>query len=819
MRKFRVFGERSPECSVVENENRLLAREAAAEGFVLLENRGVLPLKNKRVTLYGAGARMTIKGGSGSGDVHERYSVNIEDGLINNGFAVTHTSWLERFTEQYARDQKAFHEHVETAIGGYPVWKVMDMFRKIGEYTLAYPLGDEIVPDDLTGETDTAIYVVARQAGEGADRTLDKGDFLLSDLEIANIRRCAEHYENFVLILNVGGLMDLSPLDGLNVGAIVYYGQAGEEGGNALGEIFAGKVTPSGKLTDTWAKSYSDYPTAKTHGQRTLDENYTEGIYVGYRWFDANGIASRYPFGYGLSYTEFEQKVRGVSVEGSTVRVSVAVQNTGKRYAGKDVVQCYLAKPGVKYDVERLSLAAFHKTKLLLPGETDEVTLVFDIRDSAVYDETHGAFVLEAGYYGVHIGSDVRSNEACAVLKVMHEAVTERCRNLCGKRGEFADFKPNVHTNVYPAELPILIISNFESKEHNYIRVVPNFGERIRRTLETLTDTELALFAMGGGYFTKLYNKAEGACGNTTSRLVQKGIPNILMADGPAGINLLQKIAYTRSGAIRFIDELPKEWQWGWLKKIVPHLKFLFAKDRHTKVYQYCTAWPNATTLAQTWNTSLVELVGAGVGKEMRTMGVTLWLAPALNIHRDPLCGRNFEYYSEDPIISGMMAAAMTRGVQNIGGVGVTVKHFACNNREDDRMKVSSNLSERALREIYLKGFRIAVEAEPWALMSSYNRINGKYAPNSPELLIDILRCEWGYEGLVMSDWDAMEQCDYVTAVKSGNNMIMPGSKKVAKALKQAVDSDMLTRGDLLPGAVYALRIIMSAATSQEVQK
>lgn len=811
MEKFRVYGERSEQPTALELANRSLAREAAAEGFVLLKNEGALPLKDKKLALYGAGARLTVKGGSGSGDVHERYSVSIEKGLKNAGFEILSTAWLERFTKQYEADKAAFRAKVEDAIKGYKMWQVMAMFRKIGEFKLAYPVGDEIKENDLVS-CDTCVYVVARQAGEGDDRKTEKGDFLLADAEVRNIETCAKHYRNVVLVVNCGGMVDLSPVEKL-VSAIVYYGQAGEEGGNALADVLSGKISPSGKLTDTWGMTYSDYPTAHFKQTERLEEDYFEGIYVGYRWFEAQQIAPRYPFGFGLSYTTFACAFESISEENGRVTVKVSVKNTGKT-AGKEVVQVYLAKPNQKYGGEKKGLVAFRKTKLLAAGEGETLSLSFGLADSATYDEKRAAYVLEAGEYGVFVGTSSQNAAPCAAVRVESELLTEQCKNCCTRKRPFEDLVLPCEKTDYTG-LPFVTVKGIETVRHDYKNALPPVSPKVQKYLGTLSDEELARFCMGGGYFTKQFNRADGSCGNTTSVLVKKGIPNLLMADGPAGINLIQKAACSKRGGIKYIDALPEQWQWGWLKTFIPKLKFLFAKEKDIHIYQYCTAWPNATTLAQTWNPALVEKVGEGVGKEMCVMGITLWLAPALNIHRDPLCGRNFEYYSEDPLIAGEMAAAVTRGVQSAGGVGVTIKHFACNNRENDRTKVSSNLSERALREIYLKGFRIAVKAQPMALMSSYNRINGTYAPNSRELLTDILRCEWGYKGLVMSDWDAVDQCSYTEAVKCGNNMIMPGRKDIYKKLCEALKKGELKREDVLYSAAYALNAVFAAATSR----
>lgn len=812
MEKFRVYGERSEAPSELENTNRNLAREAAAEGFVLLKNDGALPLKDNKIALYGAGARLTVKGGSGSGDVHERYSVSIEEGLKNAGVQIVCTSWLDRFSKQYEADKAAFKEKVENAISGYHMWQVMAMFQKIGEFKLAYPVGDSIEQSDLSSEADTAVYVVSRQAGEGDDRREIKGDYLLSDVEVENIKMCAAHYKNVVLVINCGGMLDISPVEKL-ASAIIYYGQAGEEGGNALADVLCGKISPSGKLTDTWGVHYSDYPKPAAKVTGKLDENYSEGIYVGYRWFEAKGIKPLYPFGFGLSYAKFEYAVQSVRAQGGTVRLSATVKNIGDM-AGKEVLQAYISKPNKKYCGEVQSLAAFAKTKLLSPGESQNVVLTFDIADFAAYDEAAACFVLERGDYVLKFGDSSANCTPCALLRLDEDIVTERCKNLCAGRSGFADI--SINTAAPSAEgMPVIELSGIHTKHNDYKYPLPVTSPKVKRYLNTLSDKELARFCMGGGYFTKQFNRVAGSCGNTTSKLVKKGIPNIIMSDGPAGLNLLQKSACTRGGGTRYIGGLPVEWQWGWLKKVVPKLKFLFAKKGDIHIYQYCTAWPNATTLAQTWNIPLVESVGNAVGREMAKMGVTLWLAPALNIHRDPLCGRNFEYYSEDPVISGEMAAAVTRGVQSVRGVGVTIKHFACNNREDDRTKVSSNLSERALREIYLKGFRIAVKESPAAIMSSYNKINGVYAANNRGLLTDILRCEWGYRGLVMSDWDGVDNCSYTEAIKCGNNMIMPGRKDIYKKLVAAIKCGELKREDMLYSAAYALELIFSARTSK----
>jgi beta-glucosidase len=306
-----------------------------------------------------------------------------------------------------------------------------------------------------------------------------------------------------------------------------------------------------------------------------------------------------------------------------------------------------------------------------------------------------------------------------------------------------------------------------------------------------------------------------GAAGRTCTKLLKKGIPNIILADGPAGLNVNQINAIGYEGFPRYPDGLPEDWQWGYLKKLEPILKTKLGTKK--TVYRYMTAWPSETVQAQTWSTDLIERLGEAVGNEMLEIGVSVWLAPGLNIHRNPLCGRNFEYYSEDPLISGKMAAAITRGVQSVGGVGVAQKHFCCNNQEDNRTGVSANISQRALREIYLRAFEIAVkEGKPWTVMSSYNRVNGKHVCNTYDLCTKVLRKEWGFSGLVMSDWNATEQCSYTEAINAGNDLIMPGGNNVVKKLLSDLKEGKLDKNALNNSAARVLELIYKSDTCKD---
>lgn len=772
MEKFQTFGAYTPEESQRERDHKVLARRVAAEGIVLLKNDGVLPLTTKTVALYGPGSRMTVKGGSGSGDVQERHSITIEEGLKNAGFAFPTTLWMDRFKEKYDADVAEWRQDVEAKIKGFTPIQTMQMFDVIHENPMPYPACTPILEDELTNETDTAIYVLSRQAGEGKDRRVEKGDYLLSDIEADSLKLLSSHYSKLILVLNCGSVIDLSILDATRIDAVLFYGQGGMEGGNALADLLTGKATPCGKLTDTWAMRYEDYPSADTYSYRNGDldnEEYSEGIYVGYRWFDEKEITPRYPFGFGLSYTTFNCEVQTVTDS----NVSVAVKNTGE-YSGKEVLQLYITKPDSSIDHEKKSLAAFAKTKLLQPGESQSITLCFDLKDIATFDEARSAFILEQGEYRL-----ILNGTSCGTVNVDAEILIEQVK-------------------------PIGSSAHTQYKE--------SFSPKVTVLLRRLSDKDKISLVTGGGYSIRCYNNVMGAAGRTCTKLLKKGVPNIVLSDGPAGLNVNQSVVIMKDGTPRYPDGLPADWKWGWLRHFERFVKAKPGKGR--PVYRYMTAWPSETVQAQTWDTALLEEVGHAVGREMLEIGVSVWLAPGLNIHRNPLCGRNFEYYSEDPLVSGKMAAAITRGVQSMGGVGVSVKHYCCNNQEDNRTGVSANVSQRALREIYLRAFRIAVaEGKPWCVMSSYNRVNGVYVCNSRDFCTGVLREEWGFDGVVMSDWNATDQCSHAEAINAGNDLIMPGNKGVKKALQKALAAGALNREALNTSAGRILKMIFASDT------
>jgi len=811
-----------PEPTRFELDNRALARKAAAEGFVLLENDGILPLKDKKVAIYGSGARMTVKGGTGSGQVRERYSVNIAQGMENAGFEVTSKAWLDRFDKFYADTYEAYRLEQEEKVKG-----IMEFGKILHMVTpFQHPTGIPVTEEDVVASgCDTAIYVLARQAGEGNDRFDRQGDYRLDDVERENLEFVSKNYKNFIVVVNAGGVIDVSFLDKLHVSALVYYVQGGEEGGNALADVLSGKVNFSGKLATSWAYSFEDIPSNSTYsylGGDKYNQEYNEGIYVGYRYFDTFGVKPRYAFGYGLSYTTFDISYVSATAEMGAVTVKATVTNTGS-VAGKEVVQLYASVP-FGAGAEKQRLVAFAKTKELAPGETQEVTLTVALRDLSCYDEAKAAWVLRSGEYVLRLGNASNNNKAATALKLAEEAILEQCANVCPVEHAIDEIQAPVREAEDISGLPTLSLEGCipEIVVHTY--ETPE--EAPDALVEAMSDEQLITLVIGGGTSNKgLVVEAMGASGTTTPDLYRElGIPNVILSDGPAGLNLTPQVAEMGGDVTKPVKtpqmlEAYRRYLFGFTRMIM--LRQMAEPGEGITHYQYATAWPCGQLLAQTFDPELLEQVGDGVGTEMEAYGVTVWLAPGMNIHRNPLCGRTFEYYSEDPYVSGKMAAAIVRGVQSHPGKGMSIKHFAANNCELERNFSSSNVSERALREIYLRGFEIAVkESDPMTVMAAYNKINGVYCTNNYDLLVKVLRNEWGFAGLVMSDWDSMKADPEDTVIpRSGDvqkahmaqcDLVSPGRPDQREALMKGLETGAVKREDLKRSAVRILRMIRS---------
>ena len=811
----------SPEVTQREKENLRVAYQAACEGMVLLKNDGVLPFKSKKVALYGPGASMTIKGGTGSGEVNERHSVTILEGLEDRSFEITTRSWISDFEKSYAEAEAAYKEEKKKRVNFLKIGSIMNMLFD----DFRAPTGREITAEDVSAsDTDSCIYVLSRQAGEGGDRRAEKGDMFLTDEETAAIRFCAENYENFVLVINSGSSIDMAfaeEIPGIN--AIVYLCQLGTEGGHAFADVVSGVVSPSGKLSDTWAKQYGDIPFANEYSYlngNLEDEYYKEGIYVGYRYFDSFGVEPAYPFGYGLSYTTFSIHSAGVAAEGGKITVKATAANTGDTYAGKEVVQLYVSAPNGDLHKEYQSLAAFAKTDVLAPGDRQTLDLTFDLRSLASYRESDACYVLEAGDYILRLGNSSRNTVTVGVLTVGKETIVSRHAHICPALKPIEELSSKAYDFApVPEGLPHIDIDTSAIEAVTYAYETPAIcgDERVQKFVSTLTLNEMVDIVVGIGMLgSEIRFNLPGAVGNTTSKFWDRGLANVALCDGPAGLRIQKRSAVDKKGNVKPIDMALSIYEAfpSFVKKIMTG-----DPDKDTVIYQYTTAFPVANALAQTWNTELMYEIGSAIYREMKEYGCTYWLAPAINIHRNPLCGRNFEYFSEDPRLSGAMAAAITRGVQQEEGYYVTVKHFACNNQEENRNGVSSNLSERALREIYLRGFEISVrEGGAKGIMTSYNKINGVYASNSYDICTKVLRNEWGFDGVVMTDWFSTNKglASNAIAMKAGNDLIMPGGGSFKKEILQGVKSGLISEEDVRRCCANVVRAIFQSATQRE---
>lgn len=815
----KYYGTTSQEPTALELKNRALAREIATEGFVLLKNEGnALPLKNHRIALYGMGARLTVKGGLGSGSVEERYSVNIEEGLKNAGYEITTQDWLNDYDEEYKSTYETYHDMVEEKVKG--LTSPMEIIPLAHSYVYRYPSGRLITKEDVKkSDTDTALYVLMRQAGECNDRKLEKGDYYITDIERENLRILAESYAHVVLIVNVGGHIDMEFLDEIpGISAVVLFVQGGEEGGNALGDVLSGKQNFSGKLADTIPLRYEDIPFGDTFSYLNGDvdnETYAEGIYIGYRYFDSFQKPVRYPFGFGLSYTKFAINAPSTHMQGTKVEVACTVTNVGT-VSGKEVVQLYVSAPREKKEYQRL--VAFAKTHLLQPGEACTMTLSFDMGDCASYNEKQAAWVLEAGSYLLRLGNSSRDTEIVATIELDKNTVTRQCRTCCAPVKGFDDI-PDFYADFaheIPENVPVLSLKaeNIPTVLTDYAEPEVQETEQEKAILDSLTPEEQAWFLQGGALQNAPRGAFEihGAGGKTATALLNKGICNVVFSDGPAGINIANKVKALPMGGFA-PAVVPERYSWGIMG---PAMKRKLDAIPGELVYRYATAWPVEMLLAQTWNRSLLQAMGEGVAEEMLTFGISVWLAPGMNIHRNPLGGRAFEYYSEDPVLTGEMAAALTLGVQSHKGVNVCCKHFCCNNSEDNRNGISANVSERALREIYLKGFEIAVrKSQPGAIMSSYNQVNRTFTANRHDLLTDILRCEWGFEGLVMTDWGSTNDkaARPELAAPAGNDLIMPGNPYDREYILKGMEAGTISPETVRRSACRVLRMMLSANT------
>ena len=752
-------------CVTASDKHISLSRKAATEGMVLLKNENnALPLKKgEKIALFGKATIEYIKGGGGSGDVHCPYIRNIFEGFQEKDVDIYMP--LVDFYKEYVKRESV---HIPTQAQINATWDIvnaMEFCTKRDDMTYdtfaSMHVPEAEVPaeliEDAAKNADTAIITISRFSAEGVDRRPQGGDYYLSDLEKNLIDKAGKLFKKVIIVINSGATIDCEYFaENDDADAILFTWQGGLEGGAAIADIITGDVNPSGKLADTIAKSYDFFPCKDDFWECFDHLDYSDDIYVGYRYFETvpgGKEKVRYPFGFGLSYTSFAVTNKVCLESDGKILAIAEVKNTGN-VAGREVVQVYHSAPQGKLGKPSRVLSAYKKTKLLQPNEKETLVMSFDINSMASFDDLgkvqKSAYVLEKGTYSFFIGTDVRNAEKVEFeYKLDEDVVAEQLTALCKpfkleKRmlsdGTFEALPTGEESYYYAENKPTGAVA--PEKEIMFDKV----GEEIsidefvaQFTLEDLMDF------VGGHAPTGVANTG---CFGGLSRL---GVPAVPTADGPAGLRLEPETG-------------------------IP-----------------TTAWPCATLLACTWDEGLISQVGAGGGAELRENNLGVWLAPALNIHRDPLCGRNFEYYSEDPLVAGKCAAAATRGIQS-QKAAVSIKHFACNNKEANRMGCDSRISERALREIYLKGFEIAVkESDPYTVMSSYNLINGQHTSESWELLTGILRNEWGFKGMVVTDWGVKN--DPVKEVKAGNDMKMHCG--YPEDLKAGLEDGRITRADL----------------------
>ena len=792
-------------------EHNEIMRSLGAECAVLLKSDGSFPLSGPcELALCGSGARRTVKGGTGSGEVNSRYFVTVEEGLEAAGFTLSGKSWLDAYDLLYPAARKEWIRELKAQAREHHTLAVIESMGAV------MPEPEYNIPLPTRGAA--AVYVLSRISGEGSDRRAVPGDILLTETEKRDILALNEKFDKFLLVLNVGGVVDLSPV--LEVGNILLLSQLGVETGSILADLILGKASPSGRLTTTWS-AWEDYPALGSFGEND-DTRYGEGVYVGYRYFDTVGKKPLFPFGFGLGYTEFGLEAGELSEQAGVVTLKAVVKNIGG-HAGKEVAQLYVSAPQGRLDKPYQALAAFAKTESLLPGESEELTLSFDLRALASYDEARAAWILEAGDYVLRLGNSSADTKPAAVVRLDGEAIVRKVKNCLGKP-DFEDWKPESVRTEALGELTVLPVaaSAFETETVNYAR-----AEEVDPLIETLRDEELCLMNIGAfdpkagamSVIGEASQSVAGAAGETAGVLRDRGVPALVMADGPAGLRLSRQYTRDEKGAHAVGGTSPES-----ILELMPapvaFAMMLMGGKKEVKgeiFEQYCTAIPIGTALAQSWNLGFAERCGDIVGDEMERFGVQLWLAPALNIHRDIRCGRNFEYFSEDPLISGKFAAAITRGVQKHPGRGTTIKHFAANNQETCRYSNNSAVSERAMREIYLRGFGIAVrESQPHALMTSYNLLNGTHTSERRDLIEEILRCEFGYKGVVMTDWiiAAMnmgkKKYPAPNAAKiaaAGNDLTMPGGKGDLKAMLKGLKDGLVTRRQLEINATRVYRL------------
>ena len=770
-----------------------LARQASAEGCVLLKNdKDTLPIRgNQVVSVFGRIAFHYYKSGTGSGGlVNTSYVTGILDGLrtcenirLNEELIGIYEAWISK------------HPFDKGKGWGQEPWSQKEM-----------PLEDAVVAK-AAASSDLALVVIGRTAGEDQDAKNEPGSYLLTDDENAMLEKVCKAFNKVAVVLNVGNIIDMKWVEKYQPQAVMYVWQGGQEGGNGVADVLTGKVNPCGKLTDTIARNIEDYPSTKNFGDAKVNL-YQEDIYVGYRYFETFAPEKvLYPFGYGCSYTTFTTQVTSFVQEDDKVKISVTVKNTGS-CAGKEVVQVYSSAPQGLLGKPVRELKAYEKTKELEPGEEEILAITLNMAELASYDDegktgNKSCYVLEKGDYRIYAGTDVRKAENAGTICIKETTVVEKLSEALAPVTAFERLKPvadpeqagnacGIYKEGYE-KVPLRTITPQQKidkarenqKPYTYtgdcgykLADVYDGNIDMDTFIAQLSDEDLICIVRGEGMCSpKVTAGTAAAFGGVTDRLQVFGIPVGCCADGPSGIRM-------DCGTIAF-------------------------------------SLPNGTSLGCTFNKKLVEELYAMTGMELRKNHVDTLLGPGINIHRNPLNGRNFEYISEDPYVTGSMAAAQIRGMGHAGVTG-TIKHFAGNNQEFHRHDVDSVVSERALREIYLKGFEMAVkDGGAYSVMTTYGAVNGIWTAGSYDLVTVILREEWGFQGIAMTDWWAkinedggeasIQNTGFMVRVQNDLYMVTQNPEKnsnhdnSAAALKKGI----VTRGEFGRCAANICQVLM----------
>lgn len=746
------------------------AAKMVSEGIVMLKNENnALPLDtDKEVAVFGRIQFHYYKSGTGSGGmVNVTKVVNILDGLIDNGVKVN-----EKLLGTYRKWDKENPFDLGEGWGGEP-WSQKEM-----------PL-DEGLVKETAKSCETAIVIIGRTAGEEQDNRLEAGSYLLSDDEIEMLTVVRENFKKVVLLLNVGNIIDMTDINRIAPDAVLYVWQGGMTGGKGTADVLTGKVSPSGKLPDTIAYKVSDYPSDANFGREENRDIYAEDIYVGYRYFETFAKEKvLYPFGFGLSYTEFEIKTEKAEITEGAVKLSVSVKNIGS-YKGKEVIEVYCEAPQGRLGKAARVLCGFEKTRELAPQEEQAVEIAVDIAKLASYDDSgvtgnKSCYVLEAGEYKFYVGSDVRSAEYACSFEQGEDFVTERLTQALAPVESFERIKPVCEGGAFSIGREAVPVSEVDESARRLEKLpkeiaytgdkgiklwdVKNGKNTMDEFIAQLSDYDLSCIIRGEGMGSpRVTAGTASAFGGVSENLNGFGIPAGCCSDGPSGMRL----------------------------------------DCGTKAFSL----PNGTMIASSFNKELTSELFTFMGLEMAANKVDCLLGPGMNIHRHPLNGRNFEYFSEDPFLTGKMAAAELKGMAGAGVTG-TIKHFCANNRETNRHFIDSVVSERALREIYLKGFEIAVkEGGASSVMTTYGRVNGLWTAGNFDLNTVILREEWGFKGFTMTDWWANinvrgkepDKTDFAAMARAQNDvyMVCPDGEKNDDNTLAALENGGIERCEL----------------------